>query len=156
MKSSKVINLTDVQLRARSRIKLVKVGLIPNFGHLSETLSGPEAVAEFARAQIGSCDREHVIVIHLDTKHRAVSMEVVSIGTLAFAPICPREVFKAAILSNSESIICAHNHPSGNPTPSPEDFQAMERLRSSGELLGIRLLDFLVVTETGHLSLLPG
>ena len=95
---------------------------------------------------IGSNDREHFVVIHLDGKHHVISAEVISVGTLNSALIHPREVFKGAFLANAAAIICAHNHPSGDVTPSIEDRAVCTRLNESGQLLGVPLLDFLVVS----------
>ena len=70
-----------------------------------------------------------------------------SVGTLDASLVHPRDVFKAACLSNAAGLIVAHNHPSGDPTPSSEDRALGARLRQAGELLGVQLLDFLIVTD---------
>lgn len=97
-------------------------------------------------------DREHFIVCCLDPKHAVIGVNVVSIGTLTLALVHPREVFKPSILLNSAAIICAHNHPSGDPTPSAEDRVLTHRLKSAGELLGINLLDHVILGEGRHYS----
>ena len=74
-------------------------------------------------------------------------MHVVSVGTLDASLVSPREVFKGAFLSNTSALILAHNHPSGDPTPSGEDRALSDRLRQAGELLGVDLLDFVIVTD---------
>lgn len=91
-------------------------------------------------------DREYCAVAHLNAQHQVVSVEVVSIGTVNSSLVHPREVYKAAILANATAIICAHNHPSGHVTPSDDDLALKRRLDSVGEILGIPLLDFLVVS----------
>lgn len=98
-------------------------------------------------------DREHLVVLHLDSKHRAVSAEVVSIGTLSASLVHPREVFKAAILANARAIVVAHNHPSGDSHPSAEDFTIHSKLKDAGVLLDIPVLDFLVIVPGGYRSL---
>ena len=98
-------------------------------------------------------DREHLVVLHLDSAHRLISAEVVSVGTLSSTPVHPREVFKAAILANARSIIVAHNHPSGDPTPSQEDHSVFDKLKQAGSLLNIPVLDFLVIVPGGFCSL---
>lgn len=90
---------------------------------------------------------EHVLALHFDTKHRLIGVHVVSVGTLDASLVHPREVFKAAYLSNASALILAHNHPSGDPTPSGEDRALSDRLRQAGELLGVTLLDFVIVTD---------
>ena len=107
----------------------------------------PQAACRQVREMLADKDREHFVALHLDGKHRVVSAEVVSVGTLTSSLVHPREVFKGAILANSAAIICAHNHPSGDVQPSVEDRQVFDRLKEAGELLGISLLDFLIVSE---------
>ncbi len=68
-------------------------------------------------------------------------------GTLDASLVHPRDVFKAACLSNAAALVIAHNHPSGDPTPSGEDRALSDRLRQAGELLGVTLLDFVIVTD---------
>lgn len=95
-------------------------------------------------------DRERLVRLDLDSRHRVVSEEVVAIGTLNSALMCPREVFKGAILSGAAAIILLHNHPSGSCAPSDEDERVYEVLQKAGELLGIPLLDFVIIGEDGR------
>lgn len=95
-------------------------------------------------------DREYFIVVTVDTKNIVTSININSIGNLNSSIVHPREVFKTAILSNSASIIVAHNHPSGNVTPSDEDIAVTRRLKESGSILGIQLLDHIIVGEDGE------
>ena len=90
-------------------------------------------------------DRERFVTIALDGAHRILGIEEVSVGCLNSAPVSPREVFKALILVNAAAFICVHNHPSGDPTPSKEDFRVTQKLREAGGLLDIRLLDHIVI-----------
>src|SRR5207245_8530671 len=92
-------------------------------------------------------DREQFLVCCLDAKHAIIGVNVVSIGSLTLSIVHPREVFKPAILLNASAIICAHNHPSGDPSPSPEDRQLTVRLRQASEMLGITLLDHIVLAD---------
>lgn len=94
-------------------------------------------------------DREAFVVLLLDVKHRVIAKEVVSIGILDGALIHPREVFKAAIVANAAAIIIAHNHPSGDCTPSGQDHEATRRLRDAGKLLGIPVVDHVIVGPGG-------
>jgi DNA repair protein RadC len=95
-------------------------------------------------------DREVFAILLLDTKNTVLGLHVVSIGTLDSALVSPREVFKAALLASAASIILAHNHPSGDPTPSPEDKAVTKRLYDAGQLLQIDVLDHLVIGESGQ------
>ncbi len=92
-------------------------------------------------------DREQFLVACLDAKHAIIGVNVVSIGSLTLSIVHPREVFKAAILLNSAAIICAHNHPSGDPAPSAEDRVLTSRLREAGDLIGITILDHIILGE---------
>lgn len=102
--------------------------------------------------QLADFDREVFLVCLLDTKQRIIGIHVVSVGTLDASPVHPREVFKAAIVANAASIICVHNHPSGEATPSREDYDITSRLAKAGALLGIPLLDHVVIGVDGHAS----
>ena len=103
--------------------------------------------AAVAAHLVADADRETFIAIHLDTKLRLLSAEVVAVGTLAATLVHPREVFKAALLANAAALVLAHVHPSGDPTPSRDDIELTRRLAAAGTLLGIDVLDHIVV---GH------
>lgn len=92
-------------------------------------------------------DREHFMVVALDAKHSVIGINTVSIGSVTMSIVHPREVFKPLILLNASAVILAHNHPSGDPTPSPEDRALTRRLKEGGELLGITVLDHVVLGE---------
>lgn len=102
---------------------------------------------------IGDADREHFVALMLDTKNQMVALHTVSIGDLSSSIVHPREVFKIAVALGAASIIVAHNHPSGDPTPSPEDIAVTRRLHQAGELLGIELLDHIVIGDQRWSSL---
>ena len=112
-------------------------------------LCASTAVADALRPFFDELDREVFGVVPLNGKNEALGFHVVSVGTLTASLVHPREVFKVAMLTNASAIIVAHNHPSGDPTPSAEDRAITERLKQAGELLGIRLLDHVVL---GHAS----
>ena len=117
-------------------------------------LEGPEDVAQILAHYLENEDREHFVTMMLDVKNRVIGIHTVSIGTLNASLVSAREVFKAAILCNAASIILAHNHPSGDLTPSPEDIQVTDVLRKAGKLLYIEVLDHVIVGEEGtHSSL---
>lgn len=92
--------------------------------------------------------KEYFFALHLDGKNRIICIDMVSVGSLNQSIVHPREVFKSALLSSSAGIIILHNHPSGEPTPSREDIEITKRLKESGELLGIRVLDHIIIGET--------
>ena len=92
-------------------------------------------------------DREHFVVLALDVKNKQIGANTVSIGTLSASLVHPREVFKVAILANAASIILAHNHPSGELSPSRDDIELTQRLVRAGETMGIEILDHIIVGE---------
>ena len=98
-------------------------------------------------------DRERFVVVPLDRKHAVLAVEVVAIGTLDATIVHPREIFKPAIRRSAAAILVAHNHPSGDPTPSAEDVALTRRLREAGEVLGIEVLDHLVIGRGRYASL---
>ncbi len=97
-------------------------------------------------------DREHFMVVGLDAKHAVIGINTVSIGSVTLSIVHPREVFKPLILMNASAVILAHNHPSGDSTPSPEDRALTRRLKDGGELLGIAVLDHVVLGEDRYYS----
>jgi DNA repair protein RadC len=92
-------------------------------------------------------------ILILNTKNKIVAVHEVSRGTLDTSMVHPREVFKPAVLHNAAAIICFHNHPSGDPTPSEIDIKTTKRLSEAGEILGIQILDHIIVGDEGYTSL---
>lgn len=97
--------------------------------------------------------QEHFLVFCLNSRAGLIKREVVSIGILDGTIAHPREVFYPAIIHNAANIIIAHNHPSGDTTPSEADVTITERLVQAGALLGIEVLDHVIVGESGYTSL---
>jgi len=98
-------------------------------------------------------DREQLLVCCLDTKNHPLNIHVVSVGSLNASIVHPREVFKVAVLSNAASIILYHNHPSGDPAPSTEDYNATERIKACGKLMGIELIDHVILGDDIYYSM---
>lgn len=143
----------DLESSFAPALRLLSTELAPRVSEpRAAKLTGPEDAGRLLVDLIGRKDREHFVVLHLDTRHRVRSVETISIGTLNTSLVHPREVFKAAILSNSQAIICGHNHPSGELDPSEDDSAIHQRLKEAGHLLGIEVLDFLVVSATDYRS----
>ncbi len=97
--------------------------------------------------------REHFVALLLDTKGGVLRQLTVSVGDLSSSIVHPREVFAPAVRHSAASLIVSHNHPSGDPTPSPEDAQVTQRLVEAGELLGIEVLDHVVLGDSRWVSL---
>lgn len=113
----------------------------------------PEDCVAFLSAEMKHLTQEHFVVIFLDTKNYVIGKRTIFIGSLNKAIVHPREVFKEAIKRSSASIICAHNHPSGDPTPSEQDIGLTHRLYEAGELIGIKVLDHLIIGDEQFVSL---
>ncbi|MEA3512417.1 MAG: JAB domain-containing protein [Campylobacterota bacterium] len=97
--------------------------------------------------------QEHFMVLYLDGANIVLETRVISIGTINQSLVHPREVFAPAIELRACSIIIAHNHPSGVLKPSTEDFAVTKRLCKSGKLLGIEVLDHVIISKNGYLSM---
>ena len=111
----------------------------------SKPASGPEIVAAIAESYLRNSDREQCLCLALDTRNNLIGMNTISIGSLDCSVVHPREVFKFAILANASSIILAHNHPSGDLTPSDDDVRLTKRLMEAGEIIGIDVLDHIII-----------
>lgn len=109
--------------------------------------------AEYVMDRMRHLKKEHFVTLHLDTKHCVIGEEVASVGSLDASIVHPREVFKVAVKRSASAILCLHNHPSGDPTPSPEDIAVTRRLCEAGKLLGIDVLDHIVVGDGRFVSL---
>jgi len=117
-----------------------------------QAIHGPYEASSFLAPYFAGKDREHFVALHLDAANQPLSVEVVSVGTLSASLVHPREVFKGAILANAHAIIAAHNHPTGRVEPSLADRAAYQKLKDAGELLDIKLLDFLVIGDGNYHS----
>lgn len=134
------------------RIPIVKISMVRD-GSVSVTdrlVNESQKAAAVIRDMIGVNDREEFLALFLDAKNRIISVHSVAVGSLSLCIVHPREVFKAAILANASGVILAHNHPSGDPTPSKEDRELTDRLCKAGEILGIRVLDHVVIGDQAN------
>ncbi|MGA2263934.1 MAG: JAB domain-containing protein [Acidobacteriota bacterium] len=109
-------------------------------------------VVAILQDELLKADSERLICLMLNAKNVIIGMDFVSVGTLTQSCAHPRELYKAAILSNAATIILVHNHPSGDPSPSLEDAQLTARISKAGEILGIKLLDHVIIGELGSYS----
>ena len=114
-----------------------------------EPISSPDSAINVLSELMKDLDREMVAVVNLDTKNRPMNYNIVSIGSIntSLAPI--QNIMKSAILSNAASIMLAHNHPSGDCTPSRQDYELTARLAEAGKLLEIPVLDHLILGGDG-------
>ena len=137
-----------------NRIPCVEVIMVKEVSVSNDAFRSHEDVvkSEIVEKELKYSDREKFICLHLNSKNRIISYEVVSIGTINMSVVHPREVFKGAILSNATCIICLHNHPSGDPTPSEEDIGITERLNKAGNIIGIKVLDHIIISKESSFS----
>lgn len=116
-------------------------------------ICSPQDVANLVMEELRYLHKEHFMVLFLNTKNLVIGRETLSIGSLNASIVHPREVFRSAISRSSASIICIHNHPSGDPTPSPEDIEVTRRLMDAGRIVGIDVLDHIVIADHRYISL---
>jgi DNA repair protein RadC len=112
-------------------------------------VSSPEDVCEQIAPRVRGADREHFFVIALGTRNQLLKVWEVSVGSLSASIVHPRELFREAVRCAAASVVVAHNHPSGDPTPSGADIQLTRRLLKAGDVLGIEVLDHVVVGDGG-------
>ncbi len=120
---------------------------------LKEQLSSPEAVASFLIPQMRYLDREVFKCLYLNQKNRLLFIETISIGSLTNSIVHPREIFKPAIKRSAASVIMAHNHPSGDPSPSQEDIEVTNKIIRAGQVLGISIMDHVIIGDNCWTSL---
>jgi DNA repair protein RadC len=136
----------------RTRPMKIRVMIVREGRPTEAELASPQAVFQFMKPKCRRLDREHFWRIDLDARSRVLGYEVVSVGTISASLVHPREVFKGAILNNAAACIIAHNHPSGDTTPSAEDKDATRRIQRAGELMGIPLLDHMILADKSFFS----
>ena len=120
-------------------------------GDATPLVRGPESVYELTR-DIRAMNREHFVGFYLNSRNQVLRREIISIGSLNASIVHPREVFLPAVAMSAASVVLAHNHPSGDPTPSEEDLAITRRLLEAGRILGIDLLDHVVVARDSYAS----
>lgn len=110
----------------------------------SKPLNDAAAVCDYMK-DAGDADRESFYTMHMNSRNQVIGLEEVHRGTATDVGVHPREVFKAAILNNAASIVIAHNHPSGDPSPSADDRNLTRRLTEVGRAMGIPVMDHVIV-----------
>ncbi|MDH5491988.1 MAG: DNA repair protein RadC [Myxococcales bacterium] len=117
-------------------------------------LSSSRAVDEAFRPRLALAEREHFIAIPLDAKNRPIGELHVATGGLSACPVSPADVFRLLLREAAAAVVLLHNHPSGDPSPSPEDRVLTERLERAGALLGVPILDHVIIAREGYFSFL--
>ncbi|WP_036688118.1 RadC family protein [Paucisalibacillus globulus] len=116
-------------------------------------IRSPEDGADYVMEELRNLNQEHFVVLFLNTKNQIIHRQTIFIGSLNASIVHPREVYREAVKRSAASIIVAHNHPSGDPTPSQEDIHVTKRLAESGKMIGIELLDHLIIGDRKFVSL---
>lgn len=116
-------------------------------------IRSPEDGADYVMEEMRNLKQEHFVVLFLNTKNQIIHRQTIFIGSLNASIVHPREVYREAVKRSAASIVCAHNHPSGDPSPSQEDIHVTRRLVESGKMIGIELLDHLVIGDRKFISL---
>ncbi len=125
---------------------------IPRQATMKPVIQSAGDVAVLFQATLSSLSQEQFRVLYIDTKHRLIGDEVITVGILNASLVHPREVYQGAIRRTAHSIIVLHNHPSGDPRPSDEDLQVTEILAEAGEIIGIPLLDHIIIGKDKYWS----
>jgi DNA repair protein RadC len=116
-------------------------------------IRSPEDGARYLMEEMRFLTQEHFVCLYLKTKNQVIHKQTVFIGSLNASIVHPREIFKEGLKRSAASIICFHNHPSGDPTPSREDIDVTKRLKECGKILGIELLDHIIIGDRKYISL---
>lgn len=142
------------QMKARQILAALKLAQTLTISNPpSYKIGTPEDVYKLVEPDFRYLKKEHFICLFLNSKNGVIAKELVSMGCLNASIVHPREVFRPAIKRSSASIICVHNHPSGNPDPSPEDVTITKRLVEAGTIIGIDVLDHIVIGYHQYVSL---
>jgi DNA repair protein RadC len=126
------------------KIRLLKDG---NVSTERKQIRSPQDAIGVIAVMLADLDTEHLIAVMLDSNNKVIGVHTVATGGLNACHIRIADVFKAAILSNAASIILSHNHPSGDPTPSPEDIKLTQHVVKAGKLLDIDILDHIIFAD---------
>ena len=118
-----------------------------------EGFSHPEKIFNNIKKFNIEFSQENFIIFYLDTKNKIIDSEVLFKGGLNSCLIDPKTLFRQALIKNSNAVIIAHNHPSGDLNPSDEDEDVFKQLKTAGEIIQIKVLDFIIFNETQYYSL---
>lgn len=149
----------DIKGLGKAKIAQIKASMELGRRLLSEktnseiTFTDSIAVYEYLQPKLKALKQEKFICLILDVKNRLIREQEVTTGILNEALIHPREAFREAIKEAGASVIFVHNHPSGDPEPSHKDLQITERLCKTGDIIGIKVLDHIIVAENSFISM---
>lgn len=116
-------------------------------------IRSPKDGADYVMEEMRVLNQEHFVVLFLSTKNQIIHKQTIFVGSLNASIVHPREIFREAVKRSAASIICVHNHPSGDPSPSQEDIHVTRRIVEAGKVMGIELLDHLIIGNHSFVSL---
>ncbi|KGM45552.1 DNA repair protein RadC [Neobacillus niacini] len=159
LKDATLEEMTEIkgigQAKAIQILAAVEIGRrITNLNYTDRyVIRSPEDGANYVMNDMRFLSQEHFVCLYLNTKNQVLHKQTIFIGSLNASIVHPREVFREALKRSSASIICLHNHPSGDPSPSREDIEVTKRLVECGKMIGIDVLDHLIIGENKFVSL---
>lgn len=150
-----------MSLKGIGEAKAVQIAAAIELGRRISNLSydgryairSPEDASNYVMNDMRFLTQEHFVCLYLNTKNQVLHRQTVFIGSLNASIVHPREVFKEAFRRSAASIICLHNHPSGDPAPSREDIEVTKRLAECGKMIGIEVLDHLIIGDNRFISM---
>lgn len=137
--------LASVELGKRINTSIVSINQV--------VFNNPKIIFEYYKNKLESKKQEYFYAVYLDSAKRIILEKLLFMGTINQSIVHPREVFKEAYLCNATSIICIHNHPSGNVIPSKEDINLTKKLIEIGKLFGIEIVDHIIIGKNKYYSL---
>jgi DNA repair protein RadC len=158
----KTATLTEMtEIKGIGRIKAIEMRAAIEFGYRIQQstqikygkVSSSYQIAQNLINEMKDFQQEHLVCLYLNTKNEVIRRETIFKGSLNQSVAHPREIFRIAVKYSAARLILAHNHPSGNPTPSQSDIKFTERIKQCGEMMGIDVLDHIIVGDRGYISL---
>lgn len=154
--------LTEMmEIKGIGRIKAIELRAAIEFGYRIQQstqlklgkVSSSYQIAQNLIYELQDFQQEHLVCLYLNTKNEVIKQETVFKGSLNQSVAHPREIFRSAVKYSAARLILAHNHPSGNPTPSESDIHFTQRMQKCGKMMGIEVLDHIIIGEQVYISM---
>ncbi|MGX7273691.1 MULTISPECIES: RadC family protein [Enterococcus] len=154
--------LTEMmKIKGIGRIKAIELRAAIEFGYRIQQstqlklgkVSSSYQIAQNLMYELQDFHQEHLVCLYLNTKNEVIKQETVFKGSLNQSVAHPREIFRSAVKYSAARLILAHNHPSGNPTPSESDIHFTQRMQKCGKMMGIEVLDHIIIGEQVYISM---
>lgn len=150
-----------LKIRGVGKVKAVQIKCICELSRRTAKQSAsvklkftePCAIAQYYMQDLRLLEKEHMVLVMLDSKCRKIADTVLSVGTVNSSLVTPREVFAEALKYNAVSVVLLHNHPSGDSTPSRNDIAVTQRIVQAGQILGIHVIDHIIIGDNTYTSL---